>query len=68
MIELEKLHKVKFQASTYENETACQNFINSVADYLFKTTVAEKLKRVNFIAIFCDGATDQSVTEQEVIC
>ena len=67
MTELEKLHKVKFQASTYENETACRNFINSVADYLFETTVAEKLKRVNFIAILCDGATDQSVTEQEVI-
>ena len=64
MIELEKLHKVKFQASTYENETACRNFINSVADYLFETTVAEKLKRVNFIAILCDGATDQSMTEQ----
>ena len=67
MTELEKLHKVKFQASTYENETACRNFINSVADCLFETTVAEKLKRVNFIAILCDGATDQSMTEQEVI-
>ena len=67
MIELEKLHKVKFQASTYENETACRNFINSAAGYLFETTVAEKLKRVNFIAILCDGDTDQSVTEQEVI-
>ena len=28
MTELEKLHKVKFQASTYENETACRNFTN----------------------------------------
>ena len=67
LIELEKLHEVKFQASSYENESACRDFINNIADYLFEKDAVEKLKRVNFIALLCNGSTDSSTDEQEVV-
>ena len=67
LIELEKLHEVNFQAGAYENESACRDFVNNIADYFFQKDLYEKLVRVNFIAILCDGSTDRSVTEQEVV-
>ena len=67
MIDLEKLHNVQFQAGSYENESACRDFIHTIAHYLFDDGVIEKLKKVNFIGILCDGSTDKSITEQEVI-
>ena len=66
-IELEKLHNVKFQAGSYENESACKDFINNISEYFFNEDLYKKLLRVNFIAILCDGTTDRSITEQEVI-
>ena len=36
LIELEKLHRVKFQSGSYENESGCKNFIKSIAEYFFK--------------------------------
>ena len=66
-IELEKVHGVKFDTNSYENETACREFIKSIALYLFDKDVKVKLKRVNFIAILIDGTTDRSVTEQETL-
>ena len=35
MVELEKLNRVEFQLDSYKNETACRNFVNSIAEYLF---------------------------------
>ena len=67
MIELEKLHGVKFDTSAYENESACRDFIKSTASYLFDIDVRQKLTRVNFIAILVDGTTDRAVKEQEVL-
>ena len=67
LIELEKLHDVKFDTSAYENESACRDFIKSTASYLFDIDVRKKLTRVNFIAILVDGTTDRAVTEQEVL-
>ena len=67
LIELEKLHDVKFDTSAYENESACLDFIKSTASYLFDIDVRKKLTRVNFIAILVDGTTDRAVTEQEVL-
>ena len=67
MVELEKLHEVEFQYGAYENETACRTFVNSIAEYLFNKDVGESLKKVNFLAVLCDGSTDISVTEQEVV-
>ena len=65
-IELQKLH-VKFQARAYENESACRDFILNISNFLFDKLVREKLSRVNFFAILCDGSTDHSITEQEVV-
>ena len=41
--------------------------MNSVADYLFIKDIVERLKKANFVAVICDGPTDVSVTEQEVV-
>ena len=51
----------------YENESACRDFIRSIASYLFDMDVRKKLTRVNFVAILIDGTTDRAVKEQEVL-
>ena len=66
-IELQKLHDVKFKAGAYENESAYRDFILNISNFLFDKLVREKLSRVNFFAILCDGSTDHSITEQEVV-
>ena len=66
-MELEKLHGVEFHFSSYENETGSHNFVDPIAEYLCSKDVGESLKKVNFIAVVCDGLTDISVTEQEVM-
>ena len=65
-VALEKLHGVKFTGA-YENENACKNFIFGISEYLFEENVKKKLHLVNFIAILCDGSTDNSIIEQEVL-
>ena len=67
LIELEKIHEVKFQAGSYENESACKDFIFTIAEYFFNKQILQKLKSVNFIAILCDGSTDKGIVEQEVL-
>ena len=59
-IELEKLHEVKYSGA-YENESACRDFIFSISEYFFEEGIKKKL------AILCDGSTDKSITEQEVL-
>ena len=66
-IKLEKLHEVKFDTNSYENETSCWKFIKTNACYLFDEDVRKKLTRVNFIAILIDSTTDRTVKEQEVL-
>ena len=65
-VALEKLHCVKFTGA-YENENACKNFIFGISEYLFAENVKKKLHLVNFIAILCDGSTDNSVIEEEIL-
>ena len=65
-VALEKLHGVKF-TGTYENEDACKNFIFGISKYLFEENVKKKLHVVNFITILCDGSTDNSVIQQELL-
>ena len=60
LIELEKLHGVKFQSG-------CKDCIKSIGEYFFKQDVYSKLVRVNFIAILCDGNINASITELEVV-
>ena len=65
-VALEKFHGVKF-THAYENENACKNFSFRISEYLFEEKVKEKLHLVNFIIILCDGSTDNSIIEQEVL-
>ena len=62
LIELEKIHEVKFQAGLYEND-----FIFAIAEYFYNKQILQKLKSVNFIAILCAGSTDKGIVEQEVL-
>ena len=61
------MNGVNFDLSAYENREACHDFIDEISLYLFEEGVGKKLKKVNFISVLCDGSTDKSVTEQEVI-
>ena len=65
-VALEKLHGVKF-TSAYENKSACKNFIFGISEYLYEENVKKKLHLVNFIAVLCNGSTDNSVIEQKVL-
>ena len=67
MVELEKPHGVKFQFGSYENETACRNIVEYIAEYLLSKDVGTGLKKVNFYSRAINDSTDISVTEQEVV-
>ena len=68
IIELENFHNVKFfPGGSYENESACRDFVNSSASLIFNEEVKEKLLKSNFISILCDGSKDSSVIEKECI-
>ena len=47
-------------------KNACKSFIFGISEYLFEKNIKKKLHLVDFIAIFCDGSTDNSIIEQEV--
>ena len=67
-LEIQKLHKVEFfKTKSYENESACRDFINFCSTSIFEETVRKKLVNSNFISILCDGSTDSSVVEKECI-
>ena len=38
-----------------------------ISEYLFEECVKKKLHLAHFIAIFCDGSTDNSIKQQEVL-
>ena len=66
-LEIQKLHKVEFfKIKSYENKSACRDFINFCSTSIFEETVRKKLYS-NFISILCDGSTDSSVVEKECI-
>ena len=43
------------------------SILKNISELFFQRGLYEKLLRVNFIAILCDGTTDTSITEEEVI-
>ena len=46
LLELEKLHEVKFfKTSSYENESACRDFVSFCSKTIFHKTVKDKLER-----------------------
>ena len=65
-VEQEQLHGVKYSGA-YENDIACKDFIFSIAEYFFEEDTRNKLESVNFLAVLCDGSTDTSIIEQEVV-
>ena len=67
LIELEEMHRMPYSSRKYINETGCRNIIQKISFCLFDSNIASKIRRVNFISILCDGSTDASVTELEVI-
>ena len=65
IIELANFHNVKFfPGGSYENESACRDFVNTCASLIFNEEVKEKLLKSNFIGILCGGFTDSSVIEK----
>ena len=66
LVKLEKLHNVTVTGA-YENESTCRSFVIDIADYFFQEDVKKKIELANFIVILCDGSTDKSIIEQEVI-
>ena len=67
LVELEKMHGVKFlKGKSYENQTACRDFIQNAAEGLFQEDL-EKLKRENFISILSDGRTNTAIVKTECI-
>ena len=66
-IQLEKIHEVKFQSGSYENESSCRDFIKAISEFFFQKDMYKKHLRVNFIAVLYDETTETSITEQEVV-
>ena len=65
-LEIEQMHGVKYSGA-YENDKSCKNFIFGITEYFFEENTKNKLVSVNFLAVLCDGSTDKSITEQEVV-
>ena len=66
-IELTKINNVVFQFASYEKRWVTWSLLTVFLITFFRSEVIDKIKRVNFIGILCDGSTDSSVNEQEVI-
>ena len=67
MVELAELNGIKFNVAADKNCTQCTEFVNLISKTLFEEDVKSKLKRANFITVFCDGSTDSAVIEKECI-
>ena len=63
---LKKNHGIQFQCGPYGNESSCSNFIKAIW-ILFQKDIYKKLLQVNFTSILCDGSTDTSINEQELV-
>ena len=58
---------VFFKSGSYENESACREFIIFCSKSIFNQTVKETLQKINFISILCDGSINSAVIEKECI-
>ena len=65
-LEIEQMQGVKYSRA-YKNDKACKNFIFGIAEYCFGKNIKNKLASVNFLEVLCDGSTENSITEQEVV-
>ena len=67
LVNLQVLNGTEFHLPLYINKEACRDFIQNIADFLFDEEITKKLHKLNFIGLLCDGSTDKSIVEQEVI-
>lgn len=51
----------------YRSDNACRRFIQAIYDDLMEKPMHKLQTNVNFFSILIDGATDVSVTENELI-
>ena len=51
LIDLEKLHGVKFQSGAYEYETSCRDFTDSISEFLFKDNLPKKTYEGKFCLV-----------------
>ena len=65
LLELEELEGLKFLDS-YKNDKSVREFIMSIAEELNGENL-EKISRCNFFSLLCDGSTDSSITEKELM-
>ncbi|XP_014669333.1 PREDICTED: zinc finger protein 862-like [Priapulus caudatus] len=65
VIGLEKKHGVPL-GNTYTHEAKCSEFIGVIGDTM-KSEMLTALKEAKFYSIMCDGSTDASVTEKELV-
>ena len=65
-LEWAELQGVKLSVP-YKNRTQCREFIKYIDQVLCDKNVRNKLERINFIAVFCDGSTDSAIIEKECI-
>ncbi|XP_056283011.1 zinc finger protein 862-like [Pseudoliparis swirei] len=64
-LDLQRKNGVKLNA-TYNNDTACAQFVGIIADTLKRKTY-EKIKDAPYLSIMIDGDTDTSTKECEII-
>ena len=58
LVELEKLHEVKFVSSgSYANETAYKDFISFCSKSIFDANIRDKFDCTSFTSVLCDGST-----------
>ena len=50
----------------YRNKNACAEFVNSIGTQICNET-KESVCDSRFLSVLCDGATDKSITEQEIV-
>ena len=65
---LQVLNGTKFYLSLYVNREVCIDIIQNIVNFLFDEEIAKKLRKVKLIGLLCDGTTNKSVVEQEIIC
>ena len=69
--DLQKLHNVTFKSCVYENESMHGDFIHDIHQQLSfwkkRNFYQKDKKKAKFILILCDGSTNSSVVDQEVV-
>lgn len=52
---------------TYANEVGCANMIARICEVL-EDYLCKNVQNARYISVLCDGATDNDIVENEVVC